>query len=99
MMGANLLSILSGFLKLALLAGATLYTGLVVMSYLSDGPRLRPRFEWHDPAHSAQRVAVWLGVRVLALAVQASIKIFGMLSEASADVGEWVLERRRHESR
>ena len=70
MVGADLHSIFSGFLKLALLAGAALYAGLVLMSYLTDGPHLRPRVDWRDPAHSAERLAVWLGVKALTLAVR-----------------------------
>lgn len=98
MVGTDLLSIFSGFLKLALLAGVALYTGLVLMSYLTDGPQLRPRVEWRDPAHSAERWAVWLGVQALALVVRVATPVFGMLSEASADVGEWFLRHRHDES-
>ncbi|HMD86167.1 MAG TPA: hypothetical protein VKO18_15860 [Terriglobia bacterium] len=97
-MGTDLQSIFSGFLKLGLLAGVALYTGLVVMSYRTDGPRVRPVVDWHDPAHSAEHLAVWLGVISLALAVRVATKVFGMLSEASAEVGEWFLSRRRDES-
>jgi hypothetical protein len=96
--GTNLHSIFSGFLKLALLAGAALYAGLVLMSYLSDDPHFRPRVEWRDPAHSAERLAVWLGVKALALAVRVVTPIFGTLSEASADVGEWFVSHRHDES-
>ena len=98
MVWANLHSILGGFLKLALLAGAALYTGLVLTNYFAEGPQPRPRFDLRDPAHSAQRWAVWLGVKSLALAVRVAARIFGMFSEASAEVGEWFLERRHHES-
>ena len=98
MVGADLPSIIRGFLKLALLAGAALYTGLVLMSYLTDGPQLRPRVEWRDPAHSTKRWAVWLGVEALALVVRLATPVFGMLSEASADVGEWFLRHRHDET-
>lgn len=98
MMNANLHSIFSGLLGLALLAGAALYAGLVLTSSLTDSLQLRPRFEWRDPAHSVERLAVWLGVKALALAVRVATKIFGMLSEASADVGDWFLSKRHHES-
>jgi hypothetical protein len=96
--GANLHSIFSGFLALALLAGTALYTGLVLMNYLTDRPHLHPQVDWRDPAHSAEHLAVWLGVKALALAVRMATPIFGMLSEASADVGEWFLSHRHHES-
>ena len=92
-------SIFSGFLELALLAGFALYAGLVVLSYLSYGVRPRPQVDLRDPAHSAEHLGVWLGVRVLAVAVRVGSRIFGMLSEASAEVGEWFLSRRHPETR
>ena len=98
MVGADLHSIFSGFLKLAFLAGAALYGGLVLMNYRAGGLHLRPQVDWCDPAQSAERWAVWLGVRALALAVLVPTRIFEMLSEASAEVGEWFLSRRHHES-
>ena len=98
MFGIDFQSIFGGVLKLALLAGAALYASLVITSYRTEGSPLRPRIDWRDPAHSAERLSVWLGVKALALAVRVGTPIFEMLSEASAEVGEWVLVRRRHET-
>ena len=98
MLGADLNSIFSGFVKLAFLAGVTLYAGLVLMSYRMATAHVRPQVDWRDPAHSAERWAVWLGVRTLALTVRVATPVFGMLSEASADVGEWFLSHRHDES-
>ena len=98
MVWANLHSIFVGFLKLALLAGAALYTGLVLTIYFGDGAQPRPQLDLRDPAHSTQRWAVWLGVKGLGMAVRVATPIFGMLSEASAEVGEWFLDHRHHES-
>lgn len=98
MIGADLHSILNGFLKLAFVAGAALYAGIVLMSSLTGGSYLRPQVDWRDSLRSAGRWAVWLGVRALALAVRVLTPIFGMLSEASAEVGEWFLDHRHHES-
>ncbi len=94
----DLRSIFSGILELTFLAGAALYAGLVLASYRTDGPRVRPRVDWRDPAHSAERLAVWLGVIALAFAVRVATPIFEMLSEASAEVGEWFLSHRHDES-
>ena len=94
MIGTDLLSIFSGFLKLALLAGAALYAGLVLVNYRTEDSHLRPQVDWHDPTHSAERWAVWLGVRSFAFVVRVARRIFGMLSEASAEVGEWFLDHR-----
>jgi len=94
----DLQSMVGDFVKFALLAGAALYAGLVLTSYRTDGPSLRPRVDGRDPAHSAGHLAVWLGVKVLALAVWAATRIFEMLSEASAEVGDWFLSHRHDET-
>jgi hypothetical protein len=99
MVGANLQGIFTGLLHLALLAAAAFYTGLVLMSYLAHGPHYRLQVDWHDPKHSAERLAMWLGVRSLALTLRVVTPVFGMLSEASAEVGDWFLSHRHHESR
>jgi len=89
-------SVISGFLELALLGGAAIYAGLVLTSYLTDGLHRRPQVDWRDPALSAGRVAVWLGVHAFALAVRLGKYFLGILSEASAEVGEWFLSHRNH---
>ena len=99
MVNAGLLSILNGFLELALLAVVAVYTGLVLTNYGTAGRHVHPRVDWRDPLHSAGRLAVWLGVVALALAVRIMTPIFEMLSEASAEVGEWFVGPRHHESR
>jgi hypothetical protein len=86
-----------GFCKLAVVAGAALYTGLVLMSFRTDGPHHRPQTAWRHPVRSAERLLVWLGVKGLELAAGITTPIFAMLSEASADVGEWFLGDRYHE--
>lgn len=98
MVGAGLQGIFSGLLKLALLAGAAFYAGLVLMTYRTDDAAHRPQVDWHDPVRTTERWAVWLGARTLAVPVWAGTYVFGMLSEASADVGEWVLSHRHDES-
>ena len=87
-----------GLLELALLAGAAIYAGLVLIRYGSDGGHHRPEWDFHDPVHSVEHWAVWLGVMLLALVVRVVAPVFAMLSEASADVGDWFLSRRHHES-
>ncbi len=91
-------SMVSGFLKLAILAGGVLSAVLVVMSYRTNGPQYRLRIDRKDPARSAGRLLVWLGVKALALIVRIAAPLFGMLAEASAEVGEWFLSRRAPET-
>lgn len=99
MTGIELGHIFGAFIEVTLLAGAALYTGRVLLSYRTEGPYLRPPVDWRNPAHSTERYAVWLGVKGLALAVRVVTPILGMLSEASAEVGEWFLGHPHHESR
>jgi len=94
----ELQNIFSGLLELAVLAGAALYAGLVLTNYRTEGAQIRPRVDFHDPTRSAERLAVWLGIRSLELAVRVGTPVFGMLSEASADVSDWFLSHRHRES-
>ena len=98
MASIDLHSIFALSLRLALVAAAALYAGRVLMTYLTTGPQLRPPFDLHDAAGSAERLAVWLGVKTLALSVRAASRILGMLSEASAEVGDWFLRSRHPEA-
>ncbi len=93
MAASDLNSMFMEFINLAILAGGILYAGLVLMSYRTEGPHYRVRFDSKDPARSAQRLLVWLGVKALAFVMRVGIPILGMLSEASAVVGEWFLRR------
>jgi hypothetical protein len=94
----DLNSIFSGFLKLAILAGGVLYARLVLMSYRTNGPHYGLRIDRKDAARSAERLLVWLGVKAVALVVRIAVPIFGMLAEASAEVGEWFLRHRTPET-
>jgi hypothetical protein len=88
------LSLLLGHLLSWLaVAAAALYVGLVLMRYRTDGPRYRLNFNPQNPARSAQHLAVWLGVKVLAGCVWIAKPILNMLLEASAEVGEWFIRR------
>jgi hypothetical protein len=95
----DLHSIFSGLFKLALLSGAAFFSGLVVISYRSDRAPVFPQFDLRDPARSAQRLAVWLGVRALVLGLRAANRMLAILAEASAEVGDWFLSLRDPETR
>jgi len=96
-MAAMVSAVLAGILKLLLVAGAALYAGLVFMSYRTDGPRCPLRLEPSDPARSVERLWVWLGVKGVAAVIGIGWGLFNMLSEASAEVGEWFVRRRNPE--
>lgn len=97
-LGAIVVSIFSGFIKLALLAGLVFYAGLVLVSYYHEGVQARPQVNWNDPPHALERLSVWAGVGALAFTLKVGNRVLGMLSEASAEVGEWFLSHRHHES-
>ncbi|HUU15414.1 MAG TPA: hypothetical protein VM182_17115 [Terriglobia bacterium] len=82
--------------RLLLLGAGVLYVGLVLTAYRLEGPRIRLRIESRDPGRSAVNFLVWLGVKVLAAISQAAKAALDVLSDTSADVGEWYLRRRGH---
>jgi hypothetical protein len=82
------------FLKMAILAGGIIYAGLVLKRYRAYGPQPRPVFHPQEPGRSIERLLLWLGVKALALNVQLVLQAFGMLTEASAEIGEWCLQER-----
>ena len=84
-------SIFITFLELAVLAGASFYAVFVLISYLTEGSRPRPQIDLRDPTRSAQHLAVWLGVKLLALVVRTVAPVLTMPSEASAEMGDWFL--------
>ena len=96
--GVDLAGLFFGFLKLALVAGAALYAGLVLMTYRAGGPHVRPQFNRDDLLHSAEEWMVWLGVKFLELAAPVAVRILDVLAEASAQVGDWFLRTRRRET-
>jgi hypothetical protein len=95
----DLHSIFVGILELTLLGVTAFYAGFVLLSYLTYGPRPRPQFELREPTRSAENLAVWAGIKLVALLVPVGRPILAMLSEASAEVGDWFLSNLHHESR
>lgn len=98
MVATGLNSTFGEVLELAILAGGIVYAGLVLISYRAHGLNYPLRIDPKDPARSAGRLLIWLGVRTLAMLVRIAIPVFGMLAEASAEVGEWFLSRRAPET-
>jgi len=80
-------------LKLALILTVLFYTAMVYMVYSTEGPRYRLKFDPGQPGRSVERLAVWLGVRMIATAAHAAKAVYDTLAETSADVGEWFIRR------
>ena len=91
-------SVLVGLLELVILAGGVLYAGAVVAIYRTDGSQHRLKLDRNEPMPSAEKLLLWLGVQVLALLVRIAVPILGLLSEASAEVGEWFIRRQAPEA-
>lgn len=79
-------------IKLVFVAGALLYSFLVLTSYASEGARYTLHVDLTDPARSAQHLMVWLGVRAVSGIVGGARSFLDLLCEASADVGTWVID-------
>jgi hypothetical protein len=80
--------------KLLLAALGFLYAGVVLTAYRSVGSRLQLRVDRQRPLHPAQQLLVWLGVKALAAIVRLGSNAWEMLSDTSADFGEWCIRRR-----
>jgi hypothetical protein len=82
-----------GLLKIGLASVGLLYAVQVIGGYAKFGEHDRPEF---DPTHiieSVEQLIIWVGVTSIRLSVRLSRPLLGLLTEASADVGEWALAR------
>jgi hypothetical protein len=86
-----------GLLKMGLLAAGVLYAVEVVVDYLRLGENPRPEFDPNKRLRSLWLVSVWAGVVAADFVARVSRPLTNMLSEASADVGEWAITR--HQAR
>ncbi len=81
-------------LEVGLVACVAVYTALVSIGYRHyQEAGYSPRLSLSDPARSAQRLFVWLGVKAVAGLVHVSRSAFEVLCDASADVGDWVISK------
>ena len=68
--------------------------GMTLRWYRIDGLSSFPGFQLREPARSAQRILIWLGVRAVDGFLGITSILRSELLEASAEVGEWYLRRR-----
>ena len=85
--------VLSTILKLAIVVLATVYGSLVLNKYATAGPHYLPKLDLEKPGRSMEQFLVWGGVKLLDLAVRMLGVVWQALLEASADVGEWLVDR------
>ncbi len=86
-----------GLIRAGLLSAGVLYAVDVIVDYLSLGGHRRPEYDPSKRLRSAWELSVWAGVAGTDLVVRMIRPVVNMLSEASADVGQWAVAR--HEAR
>ena len=77
-----------------LLVGVLILYGVLVLIALKNKETYELEFDWNDPAHSAERLSVGIGVMAVSLVIRGLKVPLDILEEASADVGEWILHHR-----
>jgi hypothetical protein len=82
-------------LKIGLALGGILYAGEVLLSFLRSGERFEPAVDPERPFRSAGHLLIGAGVLLAAALVTLGQPIVEMLAEASAEVGEWALAKRK----
>jgi hypothetical protein len=92
--------VLSGLIRLGLLAAGVVYTIQILKTYASAraGEPHWPPLDRKEPVRSAEQVLIWGGVFLVAVAVRLVRPLVDMLSEASAEVGEWAINRHQTEA-
>jgi hypothetical protein len=79
--------------NIASITSAVIYLGLVIIGYVTEGPRYQMKWDFTKPFNSIGRVLIGIGVRALALFLRVFDVILAPLYEASAQVGEWLTEQ------
>ena len=80
--------------KLCIAGVVILYAGMIVIALRAQGTQYRVQHNWHDPAGTAEQFLVWVGVWTASRALCLLKASLGLLEQASADVGEWILHHR-----
>jgi hypothetical protein len=89
-----MLSYWDGVEVFLVIAAVAAYGGLVFMSHSTLPSRYPLRLDLGRPGRSALGLLVWWGVEALRAVMRVPKYLLDLLSESSADVGEWVMSRR-----
>jgi hypothetical protein len=76
-----------------LVAAAAFYGSLVVTTYAIGGARYAPWLDRKGATLSIAPILVWGGVQLLDLAIRMLKVVWELLIEASAEVGEWCIDK------
>jgi hypothetical protein len=82
-----------GLVRMALVAAGLFYAVQVLIAYAQHENHERPNFDDRAKLRSAWRFLVWAGVMTIWIAGRLARPVVNMLSEASAEVGEWAISR------
>lgn len=88
-------TIFLGVVELFIAGTVILYVVMVAIALRTHGLHSRVVHpDWHDPAHTADSLLVWVGVKIASQTLRLLKAALDLLEEASADVGEWILHHR-----
>jgi hypothetical protein len=83
-------------LKISFAGAGLFYAAEVMVNFVRSGESYQPAVDHEHPVRSAGRLLVGAGVLVTAAVVALGRPVVAMLSEASAEVGEWALAKRQN---
>lgn len=95
----TVLDIAVALIRIGLMMAGVLYAVDVLVHCLSLGKHQRPEFDSSQRLRSSWQMSVWAGATAVDLAVRMSRPLVNVLSEASADVGEWAITHRHAHGR
>jgi hypothetical protein len=84
-----------GLVRMALIAAGVFYAMQVLIAYSKPESHERPVFDAGDRLRSTERLLVWAGVMTVWMIGRLVRPVINALSEASAEVGEWAINRRQ----
>jgi len=86
-------ALLWDLLRLALLAAGLYYAVEVALAYARSEAIERPVTNGKDPLRSAGKWLIYSGVITVTFLTRLAAPILNVLSDASAEVGEWAISR------
>jgi hypothetical protein len=89
----TLQEVVRGAMKIGLAGLGLLYAIEVIRMYAKAGEHERPAFDPAEVIESTERLLIWVGVILIRVSIRISRPVLDVLSEASADLGEWALAR------
>lgn len=79
--------------KLLVIVLGLIYAVLVYAAYDMEGSHYQAHLQLTKPARSGERLLIWTGVKIVDTAVRFAKSVLNQLFAASAEVGEWAVEK------